>query len=475
MPDLNVYAKRQAEWLPVVFEADTEVALDRIFTRFETDLFIPSADPIKYLTGSVEQRSLLANQRRFFLQRAESSMYALRRTIVNFRAKIESMQSRLEAVKPDAAGLEEFLLLHYRFNTPINPDRISTGVFDSDDEDYEELEEDEELTAAEQPEKRQQLRRSIEIAINHLEANPDRARDIYQLMQSHCEADLVQLQEIEQLLTDEFVKDHKRSQVTAQVRELVSQGKKVLLISTFSDTVVDYYRYMAQKSEIATAGIGMAIGSTKYYQADEESGNYQQFLPHNAIKGRLKHQGMKRQELFRLFAPVATCREPKDRPLPSEEIMVLIGSETLSVGQNMQDADYLINIDLPWNPMVLEQRIGRIDRPKQHHPENIYIYYANSESQLLRQASRLKNLNKKLVGDRFNIDSENSGDLSNLGASIYGDTLFDDAILPDYVNFLGRLAQVRKQNRRIGKKTVIVVKNRLLVCIPNTNFYFGKM
>ena len=48
--------------------------------------------------------------------------------------------------------------------------------------------------------------------------------------------------------------------------------------------------------------------------------------------------------------------------------------------------------------MVLEQRIGRIDRPKQHHPDKIHIYYANSESQLLRQASRLKNLNKKLVG-----------------------------------------------------------------------------
>ena len=127
--------------------------------------------------------------------------------------------------------------------------------------------------------------------------------------------------------------------------------------------------------------------------------------------------------------------------------MVLIGSETLSVGQNMQDADYLINIDLPWNPMVLEQRIGRSDRPKQHHPDNIYIYYANSESQLLRQASRLKNLNKKLVGDRVNIDSDNSGDLSNLGDSIYGDTLFDDAILPDYVNFLGRLAQVRKMEQ----------------------------
>lgn len=73
-PDLNLYAKRQAVWLPVNFETNTEQALDQIFTEFESKLYIPSADPIRYLKGSTEQRSLLANQRRFFLQRAESSM-----------------------------------------------------------------------------------------------------------------------------------------------------------------------------------------------------------------------------------------------------------------------------------------------------------------------------------------------------------------------------------------------------------------
>jgi Helicase conserved C-terminal domain len=446
MPDLNVYAKRQAEWLPVVFEPDTEVALERIFTRFETELFIPVADPIRYLKESVEQRSLLTNQRRFFLQRAESSMYALRRTCVNFRNKIEQMQSRLAGVTPDASGLEQFLLQHYGFNDPI-PSNLESISNEEEGEDYAELEEEEELDGEEKGEKRHQLRQSIEIAIAHMRTNSTAAKRIYDLMQSHCEADLIQLQEIEQLLADEFVKDHKRSQVTHQVQTLIAQGKKVLLISTFSDTVVDYYRYMAKKLDIATAGIGMAIGSTKYYQAEEGLGSPSiQFKPHNVIKGQTKLFGIKRQELFRLFAPVATCRAAIDRPPVSEEIMVLIGSETLSVGQNMQDADYLINIDLPWNPMILEQRIGRIDRPKQHHPDKIHIYYANSESQLLRQASRLKNLNKKLVGERFNPDGdgEQSGDLSDLGASIYGDTQFDDAILPDYLNFLDRLVKVRK-------------------------------
>jgi hypothetical protein len=446
MPNLNVYAQRQAEWLPVQFEPDTEAALDRIFTRFEEDLFIPCADPIGYFTGVRAKQSLLANQRRFFLQRAESSMYALRRTIGNFRRKIELMQSRLTQISPDAKGLEQFLLLHYEFTT-VDLGVPSNITPDVDDEDYEKFEEDEEeFESVEKQEKRHQLRQTIAKSIEYLRAHPDAAQGIYRTMQAECETDLMQLQEIQQLLADEFVKDHKRSQVTRQVQKLVKQGKKVLLISTFADTVVDYYRYMAQKLDIANAGIGMAIGSTKYYYADDELGSYQKFYPHNIIKVHNQQLGIKRQELFRLFAPVATCKDPHDRPPQTEEIMVLLGSETLSVGQNMQDADYLINIDLPWNPMTLEQRIGRIDRPKQHQTEKIHIYYANSESQLLRQASRLKNLNKKLVGDGLNLETEldNLTDVSNLGASIYGDTLFDDAILPDYINFLEKLVTARK-------------------------------
>ncbi len=452
MPDLNVYAKRQAEWLPVKFEDSTEKALEQIFTQFETSLYIPFADPIRYLTGNAEQRSLLRNQRRFFLQRAESSMYALRRTIVNFRGRIEQMQSRLEAVSSDADGLKEFLLEHYNFRSEQQDSQNNPNNFDylddpeAWDEDYEEEEEDEAETEAEQQQKRQQLRRSIDLATDALRDDSTKASQVYNLILDACTKDLKQLEQIQHLLADEFVKDHKRLSVTQQVRQLVTQGHKVLLISTFSDTVLDYYLHMTKDEEIANKGIGMAIGSTKRYYPDC-SPTSQQFSPHNALKGKIRKTGLQRQELFRLFAPDATCRSFAERPKPDEEISVLIGSETLSVGQNLQDADYLINIDLPWNPMTLEQRIGRIDRPKQHQADNIFIYYANSESQLLRQASRLANLNKKLVGDHAQTNSESIQSIvsvETLGASIYGDTLFDDTILPGYVEFIQSLVKVRR-------------------------------
>lgn len=450
-PDLNLYAKRQAEWLPVEFETSTEQALDQIFTQFETSLFIPFADPIRYLTGSVELRSLLKNQRRFFLQRAESSMYALRRTIHNFSYRIREMQQRLEAVSPDADGLKEFLLLHYGFKSEKQNKQLNFLDFDPEalDEDYEEDEEDESSEPDENREqKRQQLRRSIDLATDALRNDRSKAQAIYDRMLDDCSGDIAQLEQIQKLLATEFVTDHKREQVTQKVRELVRQGHKVLLISTFSDTVIDYYSYMASDSAIATKGIGMVIGSTKRYYPNN-SDQPLKVNPNNALRGTRHQTGMKRQQLFRLFAPAATCKTAALRPRPEEEIAVLIGSETLSVGQNLQDADYLINIDLPWNPMVLEQRIGRIDRPKQHRAENIYIYYANSESQLLRQASRLANLHKKLVGDLAQDDGAipSISSVDTLGASIYGDTLFDDEVLPGYIDFLNSLVKVRRMEQ----------------------------
>jgi superfamily II DNA or RNA helicase len=440
-PDLNLYAKRLAIWLPINFEPSTEQALDQIFTEFETNLYIPSADPIRYLKGSTEQRSLLGNQRRFFLQRAESSMYALRLTIKNFSQKIQLVKERLEKLTPDPEGLYQFLLWHYEFEEEENANFSDNEDF-WEEEKLEEEEEEEEANAAKE-EKRQQLRRSIELVIEELRNHPSRAEVIYNQIIDDCNSDITRLINIQKLLETEFVKDHKREQVTQKVRELVAQGQKVLLISTFSDTVLDYYRYMSQDETISTAGIGMAVGSSKRYYANGKP--IQKFTPHNYHKAGQEVSGVNRLELFRMFAPEASIKELAERPSKDKQIHVLIGSETLSVGQNLQDADHLINIDVPYNPMTLEQRIGRIDRPKQHPVESLTIYYANSESQLLRQASRLKNLNKKLVGDIANEGQIRAiSSLNELGKSIYGDTLFDDQILPDYIQFLESLVQVRQ-------------------------------
>ena len=55
------------------------------------------------------------------------------------------------------------------------------------------------------------------------------------------------------------------------------------------------------------------------------------------------------------------------KPGQSKEIDILVSTEVLSEGQNLQDCNYVINYDLPWNPMRIVQRIGRVDRLTSTH------------------------------------------------------------------------------------------------------------
>jgi hypothetical protein len=93
-------------------------------------------------------------------------MYALRRTIKNFSDRIVLLKQRLEAVKPDAEGLKQFLLQHYNFETeqPVRETDWLGIEEDGDEEDWKDEEDEEEETDSNKAEKRQQLRRSIDLA-----------------------------------------------------------------------------------------------------------------------------------------------------------------------------------------------------------------------------------------------------------------------------------------------------------------------
>lgn len=61
------------------------------------------------------------------------------------------------------------------------------------------------------------------------------------------------------------------------------------------------------------------------------------------------------------FSPVSKDRDLFDG-IPKEDIDILIATDCISEGQNLQDCDYLINYDIHWNPVRIIQRFGRIDR-----------------------------------------------------------------------------------------------------------------
>jgi hypothetical protein len=62
------------------------------------------------------------------------------------------------------------------------------------------------------------------------------------------------------------------------------------------------------------------------------------------------------------FSPVAKNRDKMKSMPQEEEIDLLIATDCISEGQNLQDCDYLINYDIHWNPVRIIQRFGRIDR-----------------------------------------------------------------------------------------------------------------
>ena len=80
-----------------------------------------------------------------------------------------------------------------------------------------------------------------------------------------------------------------------------------------------------------------------------------------------------RRTVIERFAPVANhARAPR----PAENVRLLIATDVLAEGLNLQDASIVVSYDLPWNPVRLAQRIGRIDRLGSPHTRIRAIAFA---------------------------------------------------------------------------------------------------
>ena len=91
------------------------------------------------------------------------------------------------------------------------------------------------------------------------------------------------------------------------------------------------------------------------------------------IKGLFELDGQysgNRKEIIERFAPYYN---DKTSATINDEIQVLIATDVLAEGLNLQDASCLINYELHWNPVRLMQRIGRVDRRRNQNTENLLI------------------------------------------------------------------------------------------------------
>ena len=122
------------------------------------------------------------------------------------------------------------------------------------------------------------------------------------------------------------------------------QNKKVIIFTAFSDTAVYLYDNLADRIQ-------------KKYGMDTA-------LVTGDVEARSNAKGIGKlnfNKILTLFSPISKEKE-LIYPDIKNEIEVLIATDCISEGQNLQDCDYLINYDIHWNPVRIIQRFGRIDR-----------------------------------------------------------------------------------------------------------------
>ena len=175
-------------------------------------------------------------------------------------------------------------------------------------------------------------------------------------------------------------------------------NKKVIIFSAFSDTAEYLYghvsTYIKEKYGLHTAVI---TGS---------------------IDGKTTIKGFKAtlNNVLTCFSPISKGRDVL-MPGSSTEIDVLIATDCISEGQNLQDCDYLVNYDIHWNPVRIIQRFGRIDRigSKNNYIQLVNFWPDMNLDEYINLKSRVETRMKISVmtstGDDDLINPEEKGDL----------------------------------------------------------------
>lgn len=120
-------------------------------------------------------------------------------------------------------------------------------------------------------------------------------------------------------------------------------NKKVIIFSAFADTAEYLYEHVSKYVK-GKHGLNTAIVT-------------------GSIEGKSTIRGLKGtlNNILTCFSPVSKGR---DLLIPGrkQDIDILIATDCISEGQNLQDCDYVVNYDIHWNPVRIIQRFGRVDR-----------------------------------------------------------------------------------------------------------------
>lgn len=205
--------------------------------------------------------------------------------------------------------------------------------------------------------------------------------------------------------------DSKLQMLIADLKEkfahpINKDNRKVLIFTAFADTADYLYQELAERIK-ADCGLNVALitGSTEG-------------------KCTIPKFECTFNNVLTFFSPISKDKgdifDEKDcakKPWIHENIDVLIATDCISEGQNLQDCDYLINYDIHWNPVRIIQRFGRIDRIGSRNKEiQLVNYWPDMElDEYIQLKGRVESRMKATVltstGDDNLLSDNEKGDL----------------------------------------------------------------
>jgi len=259
------------------------------------------------------EHSLQALMTTNLLKRLESSVAAFRLTLASLKGNIACTLEAIESFESNGQA------------TQIKDYLDDASSFDGDDEDLSGLDE---FTVG----------KKVQISLADMDLPSWRhdlttdlilIDDLLEAMRKVTPGDDAKLQHLLQLINSKL--EH----------PLNPGNRKVLIFTAFADTANYLYDNLAPIARKLGLHVGKVTGSGP---------------PKSTL-----HKSYDFQSLLTLFSPLS---KEKATALPNEpgELDILIGTDCISEGQNLQDCDYLINYDIHWNPVRIIQRFGRIDR-----------------------------------------------------------------------------------------------------------------
>jgi hypothetical protein len=203
-----------------------------------------------------------------------------------------------------------------------------------------------------------------------------------------------EIDELQSFIADvqQIEQDPKIEQLRNDLLELDKKGHdRVLVFTQYTDTL-DYVRDHLKRTHGENVATYSGRGGEMY---DSETDEW---------------YSVSKEKVKRAFAA------------DNSGVDILVGTEAASEGLNLQECGAVINYDLPWNPMKVEQRIGRVDRIGQQHPEITiyhYVYENTIESDIYDALGERIGMFEDVVGDLQPILAEVSKSIKS--ATLEGD------------------------------------------------------